>query len=1597
MPSMSINGVVSGMDWESMIDEIITAAAKPAQVQVSKKTNLQNKKSLFEEMKVMVQSIQTSLTSLKLPSTYKAKAVDIERLDSNGSYKGVLTATVNADAEVNVHDVEVKQLATAQTNRSNQITASTIASALSSGGITSTSSKMYITAAGQRIGIDVYSTDSLQSLKSRINNTVKTLASPLDVTASVVDNRLVIKSDSTGLGTKTVEGTVRGGYSSNGLTSLTGLIANEATGATTDIAVSADNVDNLKIMSGGTTYTHGTDYVVVNGTEIRWKQYDRGNEVALGDYVNARYTMAAGDVYTASGTMADSSGKNGEAAQIFGFSMKEDETLAERLYIKADVTNDDGTTSTVTYHYGEDFTIKNTKVEWLEKDTSSTTSEPSSYTVTYSKDVKISANTSINSDNSIALTDSDPEHDLEAAYREAYSLDDDDALPTITITDGNGVLRTYLDPADRSLFTMKDSDGNTYTYGKDYVIRVNDSGDGWTVTWAITGDTNSDGSTDINDASKIVTAYMQEKGITTYGMKEAPTTSSTLTFSKEVTQTATGNTVKSSDKDKTLATIFKDKNVDTSTLDYSKDITIKNGSTTYVYGKDYTIDSDGNIEWLTKATITEVPSSYTVSYEGTSYDSSTQSSEITALLTDEDTDLNKVAVTLSDGTVCTQDTDYTINDDGSISWIIHNQPAAGTSYTLYYEAFSALKATADCTAGDSTTALSSFSGMNLTYSEILNDAGVSKQGTSQSDIDTALAKFFTLSDSVDTYVYGTDYRITDDGSGAPQITWLNEPTRTETMTLSYTGKGEGGGEVLNMPGAVIRSASDTINVNSTLDQPLYSKFDGATVRITGGTESFEEGTDFTVSEGPGGYAVINWNTDTTIPPLYTGNFDNPTSITAADSDGKEITGFTVSDDGDGYAVFSMDDGSVLDAGNYTVKVVKGGRTKIYDLISDGSSMTLVQRSKWDAQDVSSTGTYTITVSKDGAVSTYSGTRPKNSYNFNISKASFDFEDGTNTITQGTKTFYEGVDFNISTDSDGNSTVDWIPDSEGGYEWYYPAVGSRYTLNHTDSDGNTVSFNGVRSSSDTLSLQDYGMTVATGTLSVQYGDDTNYYNLEVDPVYVTDEDGNYVLDDDGNKIISSSSVTGNDVLKATHSFTIDKRSVWTGTVGDSSTNNDYSLDYTFNWKTPTLTSRSLPGYGDELSVEYEYDANTFSLEDDGDGLIDALGLNLEANITEAHNAIILLDGEEVQRDSNNIGEAYSNEISNLKGVTLQLKGLGSVSMDVYHDAEKAIEAITTFKDGYNDLMTWMNTRMSESQVDENTAATIDSDDFRMRWGLLHGNALLRQTKTQMRNLTAKSFTYSFTQNTSSEEIYGTMADNGLRNESTLRMRIGSTYMDLSILPTHSLQDVVDMINDSTNVQMYNNFYDENGNLREQPLIKASVSDDKIVISSTSNDTITLSGTSAMKALKLNYTYTGLFQLGLATTSTDYGKSGELDFDESKFMEALEDNADETQELMLMFANEMDTWVKSMLTSSASGATKGTLSRQIDDIQTQIDSIDEYLERYQERLDRQEESLRTKFAAAEQNIAELSQQAASIASILNMLNNNTANTSSSSSAS
>ena len=577
----------------------------------------------------------------------------------------------------------------------------------------------------------------------------------------------------------------------------------------------------------------------------------------------------------------------------------------------------------------------------------------------------------------------------------------------------------------------------------------------------------------------------------------------------------------------------------------------------------------------------------------------------------------------------------------------------------------------------------------------------------------------------------------------------------------------------------------------------------------------------------------------------------------------------------------------------------------------------------------------------------------------------EFEDGTTTITMSGKVFYEDYDFEIGQDDAGNVTINWKTGTD--YEWYYPTPSSSYTVNLVTADGETKTYSGTRNNEDVLDLRDYGFNSVNGVItSIKYNDTT--YDLT------------YTASD-------SSETTPTDVMNNTLGLEINKAT------------NGITNIFKFDWITPTdrEANTNLPSYGDEIDVEYEYDENTFTLSDDADGdLLKLLELDQDddEHYTAAQDAIIMLDDNEVTRSSNDIGEGYSNEISALKGVTLHLKGLGEVSIDISHDAEKAVEGIQTLVDNYNSLMTWINTRMTESQVDEDTAATIDSDDFRMRWGLLHGNSLLRNTKSQMRNIVAQNFTFSFTERKSAAEIYGTMAHNGLRNSSTLRLRIGSTYSDITIDPTDTLEDIVDKINSEDAAgQAKNLHYDESGKLLEQPLLKASIQDDKLVLTSTSNDEITISGTAALNALQMNYTYKGVYQLGISTTSTDYGKSGELEFDTEKFMEALEDNPDEVQELMLKFVTEMDSWCKSMLT--ASGDTKGVLTREIDNIQSEIDDINEYLEKYQERLDRQEESLRTKFAAAEQQLSKLNQQASAMASILQQMTSSNNSSSSSSS--
>ena len=71
MADMSVSGIASGINWDEMITKILNKAKKPALVMVEKRDTLSRKKEYFEEFKIALQKLNSALSPLKLPSTYK--------------------------------------------------------------------------------------------------------------------------------------------------------------------------------------------------------------------------------------------------------------------------------------------------------------------------------------------------------------------------------------------------------------------------------------------------------------------------------------------------------------------------------------------------------------------------------------------------------------------------------------------------------------------------------------------------------------------------------------------------------------------------------------------------------------------------------------------------------------------------------------------------------------------------------------------------------------------------------------------------------------------------------------------------------------------------------------------------------------------------------------------------------------------------------------------------------------------------------------------------------------------------------------------------------------------------------------------------------------------------------------------------------------------------------------------------------------------------------------------------------------------------------------------------------------------------------------
>ncbi|GHV35555.1 hypothetical protein FACS1894187_08520 [Synergistales bacterium] len=582
----------------------------------------------------------------------------------------------------------------------------------------------------------------------------------------------------------------------------------------------------------------------------------------------------------------------------------------------------------------------------------------------------------------------------------------------------------------------------------------------------------------------------------------------------------------------------------------------------------------------------------------------------------------------------------------------------------------------------------------------------------------------------------------------------------------------------------------------------------------------------------------------------------------------------------------------------------------------------------------------------------------------------DFAGGTATITSASgRTYRQGADFDIVPITDpadpnvGKATIRWRAESA----YIAPEPGESYTISLTDANGTVTAFDPITmANADDIDLATYGFGHSTpanplsGTIQVSYN-------------------GKAFANGD----------------------TIDYR--LTNPVAGTPTT--FNIDWTLrDWATPGTpwlisgqsTARTTPAIGATYTATYTYDKNAFSFSDDGNGLLHELGFDNDDadHYSAGQDAILILDGERITRASNVISADNKNEL--IAGMTIELKGVGRVSLDVEHDAEPAVTAVQNLLTAYNDIMSWINVRETEKQLDETTKSTIDSDDFRMKWGLLHANPVLRTTKDALRRLTSQIYSPVFSTRTSRTGVYGDMGLNGLMANRIITISAGSNrVLSLQISPADTLNDIAARINSNTNDSGRPNplkDYNADGTVSTQ-YVTAKVENGQLVLN-TLGVSATLGGsTEALSVMGINYSYNTLSQIGIKLPSTgemsDQGKTGELDFNTSAFMTALTNNADDVANLMTTFAAQMQTYIDNTIKTSqaeiGSGvvAVQGSLAREMNAIDDEIKRIDDYLAEFNRKQTEKETKLRAQYAASETTLARLMEQASWLSSVVSQL--------------
>ena len=183
---LSSLGLGSGLDVSSIISALVNAAEAGPQQQITNQTNSDNNEIAgLTGLSTVLSGLETALNELTASTTYQTYNATFA---SGGSNTNIGTATTLPDATPGTYNINVTQLASAQTRTS---------SAYSSGAAVGAGS-LTIGVGSNSMDISVSSTDTLQDVASTINNASNNPGVNATVVSGVNGDQLVLTSTKTG-------------------------------------------------------------------------------------------------------------------------------------------------------------------------------------------------------------------------------------------------------------------------------------------------------------------------------------------------------------------------------------------------------------------------------------------------------------------------------------------------------------------------------------------------------------------------------------------------------------------------------------------------------------------------------------------------------------------------------------------------------------------------------------------------------------------------------------------------------------------------------------------------------------------------------------------------------------------------------------------------------------------------------------------------------------------------------------------------------------------------------------------------------------------------------------------------------------------------------------------------------------------------------------------------------------------------------------------------------------------------------------------------------------------------------------------------------